>query len=232
MPTFRVKESKFGAPAGIYSAEFLGIAPFGDGTPRNGRDGKPMPPAVEWQFKVTDGEFAGQIIGRITSAEPTVGNSCGQLIRGLLGHTPTPDEDVNTDLYVGQVFQAVVSPSKESPDKTYVTQVIRPKAGGAVKPATATATATPTPKAPAAPPPAKPAPAPKPAPAGAKKAGPDDAEVFWVDDGSGETGERSAAWIRQNLMSGALKEEDIKVMSHDQSSGWKTPTEMGVSPPF
>ena len=57
MGLMKMKESKFGAPAGIYTGKYLGVAAFkGDGKPRYGNDGNPMEPGIEWQFEITEGE--------------------------------------------------------------------------------------------------------------------------------------------------------------------------------
>jgi hypothetical protein len=153
MVMFKVKESKFGAPAGIYVGEFLGIQPMkDDGKPRLNRDGKPMEPGVEWQFKITEGEQAGQIVGRITSLEPTTKNACGTLLSGLVGHVVRADEQIDPAGYVGRRYQIVIGHSKESPEKTYVTQIHAVAGGGASAPPSAPPAPT-GPRPPAAPPP-------------------------------------------------------------------------------
>jgi len=56
----KMKPSNFGAPVGVYLARFLGVFPFtGNGQPRTGRDGKPMPPAIEWQFEIEEDDDRG-----------------------------------------------------------------------------------------------------------------------------------------------------------------------------
>lgn len=159
MGVMKCRESKFGAPAGIYLGRFVGVKPFvGDGKPRLGRDGKPMGPAVEWQWEITAGEQKGQFVGRITAADPTTKNACGTLLSGLMGRPIRPDEEFDPDECIGQVYQVVISPSKEDPDKTQVTQVVLSQ--GSARPATPSA--RPAPASPAPRPAAK-APPPKPA---------------------------------------------------------------------
>jgi hypothetical protein len=224
MVAFRMKESKFGAPVGVYVAKFLGIQPMKNES-KVGRDGKPMGPAVEWQFEIVEGDHVGQIVGRITPAEPTSRNICGTLLNGLFGRTISPEEDVDTDPFIGKLYQVVISPGKENPEKTNVSQINQIKAKAPAQ------TSTPR-SAPA--PPTKPRPAaPKPAAATPEsQPGPSDATLFWVDDGSGEPTEWTAGDIRQKLREATIKESDIKVMTHDQASGWKTPAELLISVPF
>jgi hypothetical protein len=124
----RMRESRFGAPADIYFGKFLGISPFkGDGKPRIGRDGKPMGEAVEWQWEIIEGEHAGKIVGRLTSTMPTTKNAAGTLLAGVAGRVVQVDEDIDPNAFVGCMYQIVVSVSKDNPNKTYVTQVMRSK---------------------------------------------------------------------------------------------------------
>ncbi len=139
----KMKESKFGAPKGVYNAIFLGCKPMPthdqQGKPilRYGRDGKLMPPGVEWQFQITSGvngrgdDQINQIVGRITSAEPTKKNSCGVLMAGIVGREISSEEDeIDLASFEGQPYEVVVSISKDDPDKTYVTEVTRLTTGG------------------------------------------------------------------------------------------------------
>jgi hypothetical protein len=183
-----------------------------NGTPRVGRDGKPMEPGIEWQFEITDGPQAGQIVGRITSAVPTTKNACGTLLAGLVGRLVQPDEEVDPDQYRGRTYQIVIAHSKESPEKTYVTQIHG--AGGA---APAPAAASPAPAAPKGPPPKAPAPTP-PVP-----------RKFWVQLGEGDPVEMTSLEIDDHLQGSKTKPQDLACMTHDQSSGWKTAADFGFT---
>jgi hypothetical protein len=124
-------ESEFGAPQGIYpECRFEGIFPM-TGPPRVGRDGKMMPPGVEWRFTILTGAFAGRTIGRITGEKPTAKNSCGAMLTGIAGRALTTGEGFDPATAIGQVFQVVVGQSKENPERTHVTQVFRTGATGA-----------------------------------------------------------------------------------------------------
>src|SRR5215468_5262863 len=122
----RVKSAAFGAPAGVYVARFAGVFPFtGDGKPRLGKDGKPMPPAIEWRFEIQEdpdhgGEHVGKTVGRLTSEEATPRNACGVLLAGLIGRAIADEEEIDIDTYVGSLFRVTVGPSKDNPDRTQV----------------------------------------------------------------------------------------------------------------
>jgi hypothetical protein len=125
MAVMQKGESEFGAPAGIYQeCRFEGVFQM-TGPPRNGRDGLPMPPGIEWRFKILSGPFAGRTIGRITGMKPTAKNSCGTMLDGVAGRPLRVGENFDPDTVVGQVFQVVVGQSKENPEKAHVTQVFR-----------------------------------------------------------------------------------------------------------
>jgi hypothetical protein len=121
----RKTESEFGAPAGVYVAEFQGVFPMTEATPRLGRDGKPMPPGIEWRFKIVEGPFAGRIISRITSKTPTAKNACGVLLDGVAGRPLGLEEVFDPDTMRGRQYQVAVDRSKTNPDRTQVTSVFR-----------------------------------------------------------------------------------------------------------
>jgi hypothetical protein len=217
----KMRDSKFGAPAGVYQGEFLGCSEFkGDGKPRFGRDGKPMPPAMEWQFRITGGDHDGQIVGRLTAQEPTTRNSCGVLLAGLVGRVVAPDEEVEVDLYRGQTYQIVISPSKEDPERTYVTQIIRTKpANGPAPPA-------------AAPPPPPPAAAPAAPPAPAKQTAPDAEPEYWLSDGSGEVKRATGTFIRSLIRDQGVDAGSLQVCRLDNKSDWQHPSHWGLDEAF
>jgi hypothetical protein len=192
-----------------------------DGRPRLNRDGKPMEPGVEWQFKITEGEQAGQIVGRITSLEPTTKNACGTLLSGLVGHVVRADEQIDPAGYVGRRYQIVIGHSKESPEKTYVTQIHAVAGGGASAP----------PSAPPAPTGPRPPAAPPPPPADDAGAQPKDWDVrsYWVQTEAGKPPElKSGAQISDWMIENGRDPKTVKVMTQDQSSGWKTADSFGI----
>jgi hypothetical protein len=125
-----MQESNFGAPVGVYEALFLGYKDLPDDKPRLSPDGTPMPPAMEWRFQITNGEYTGQIVSRITSRRPTRKNSCGALLQGIVGRDIKPQEKVDLSVLIGVACQVVVSRSKDNPERTQVTEVIRKKPAG------------------------------------------------------------------------------------------------------
>src|SRR5262245_48018386 len=186
MVVLRMQESQFGAPEGLYGARFNGTAPLADDKPRLGRDNKPMPPAMEWSFTIEQGAYRGRRIGRITSRVPTTRNSCGEMLRGMVGRQILPNEEIDPSVYVGQLYQVVVGPSKDDPTRMQLQKVIcytpgaPPAAPAAPAPGPALHQPPAAPAAPAGPPPLRQGhypfpPPPQPAPAQRK---------FWVNTGA------------------------------------------------
>src|SRR5262245_45071650 len=124
MRILRKSESQFGAPVGIYTGVFLGLRDMPNDQSLLGKDGKPMQPGMEWQFRIEEGPYKGRVVSRITSREPTTKNICGRLLDGLVGRTVPTGEDVDDSNYVGKPYQIVVSPNPGNPERTYVTQII------------------------------------------------------------------------------------------------------------
>jgi hypothetical protein len=143
----RKTESKFGAPADVYVGKFKGVSQMKDeGKPRLGKDGNPMEPGIEWQWEITEGEFRGQLVGRITGSTPTTKNACGTLLDGVLDRKANIGEDTDPNSMIGKLYRVVVSPSKDNPERTNVTQVKLMSAGTAPAPASRPARPTPAPK--------------------------------------------------------------------------------------
>jgi hypothetical protein len=239
----KMRESKFGAPAGVYRAVFKGVSEFkGDGKPRVGKDGKPMGPAAEWQWEIAGGPYAGQLVGRITAAEPTTKNSCGVLLSGVVGRTLRRDEEADPNQYIGQQHQIVLGPSREDPDKAHVVQVHHLDNRPPVPPPSAAANGAVVPPAPVPPSVAPPVPPPRPArsaaPVGDEAAAKTArwAAQFWVDLATTPPGSPPQLLTGQQLQLhvNATKDQTdrdaIGVMSYDTSSGWKTPGDFGFTP--
>jgi hypothetical protein len=129
---FTKQESKYGVPPGEYQARFLGVEPMPDnGSPRLGRDGKPMPPGIEWRFEVLSGPNAGRWATRVTSEAPTPRNSCNKMLEGVPGRSVSSGETVDVAACVGTVYRVVVEPSTYNADRTQVTVVLRDNASAA-----------------------------------------------------------------------------------------------------
>jgi hypothetical protein len=119
---FRVKESQFGAPVGVYLSKFIGTkmadkpTEFGQGR--------------VWEFEITTGPFKGRIVSRVTDTEPTIKNSCGKMILSLVGELPA-DREIDVAPCVGRAYQVVIEPSR-SGKGTRVGSVLPPPADGVV----------------------------------------------------------------------------------------------------
>jgi hypothetical protein len=213
----RMGESKFGAPVGTYLGRFLGVKVMkDDGKPRLGRDGKPMPPGMEWQWEVTDdpdhdGAYVGQIVGRITSQEPTAGNACGRLLGGIVDRCIKTAEEIDPDEFAGQLYRVTVGPQMDNKEKTQVIQVTRIKTGA--HPAPPSGSAPPRPGAAPKPPPPRPA-AQQPPP------------HYWVEAGEAEpvlmSRHEAEHWLEQQKISPATV-----TACQEGTDAWKTLADYG-----
>lgn len=102
MLSFNVRETS-GPPAGIYSAEFVGVEEttheqYGAG--------------AIFKWKVVMGEHAGKIASRTCKPEATMSNVTGKMIAGLLGGQFKPGE-VSLEACVGKRYTIVVGPTKD-----------------------------------------------------------------------------------------------------------------------
>jgi hypothetical protein len=146
---FKVGEGKFGVPAGIYRVKFLGCQlrqPQPGQQPLLGRDGQPMPPGMEWQFEVLDGEWTGKVTSRTTGQDATPKNACGRMLADVTGLPVRVGIEVDERQYIGRVYQVRVGQNPNS-DGTRVETVmpvgnVAPPAAGNGQPTMATAQQT------------------------------------------------------------------------------------------
>jgi hypothetical protein len=88
-----------GVPAGSYMARFVGIEAWSDDYYGD---------AVRWQFEVLSDPHKGAKISRFTSANPTLTNSCGKILAGIIGKPLTPGEGIDANAYTGKNYLIAV----------------------------------------------------------------------------------------------------------------------------
>ena len=86
-----------------------------------------------------EGEYVGQVVGRITSQPPTASNACGVLLTGVVDRDVPKNEDVDLDEFIGGLYRITIAPQKDNPERTQVVMVVKVKTGG--RPASAPAAA-------------------------------------------------------------------------------------------
>lgn len=106
---------KTGARVGSHNAVFQGAFEL---PPRT--DGPSYGPAILLKWRSDDGEEPGAIV----SAQPTLKNSCGKLLSGMLGRPLRPDEVVEWSQFEGHRFVCIVTTNK-SGTGTVVSEVAR-----------------------------------------------------------------------------------------------------------
>jgi len=94
-------------PEGTYYGEFVAV----DKTENKFQADKG---ALRWDWKVTQGEFAGKIMSRTTGDKPGPDNACGRILIGLLGKTPAANETINIKACVGRKYICQVAKAKDS----------------------------------------------------------------------------------------------------------------------
>jgi hypothetical protein len=94
-------------PEGSYYGEFVGVEKVENRF-------QPDKGALRWDWKVTQGEFTGKIMSRTTGDKPGPDNACGRILIGLLGRTPTANENVNIKAFVGRKYLCQVAKAKDS----------------------------------------------------------------------------------------------------------------------
>jgi hypothetical protein len=101
---FRVGESKYGVPAGVYLARFKGVQAL-----KPGKFG----PRIAWEFEVAEGPYQGRDTSCLTDPIPTLRNACGRVIRGLTGKDIASGTEFDDEPFRGSLYQVRVA-DKES----------------------------------------------------------------------------------------------------------------------
>jgi hypothetical protein len=163
---YQPPDSKYDVPQGTYVAKFIALRErHFDQPSKFGGDG----PRHEWQFEVVEGPQRGKVVAKTTGTDPTSPKSgCFKMLKGLLGRPPDPGEDIDTDAYVGRLYEVEWEPNPDSPQKNLSITTLRPYRGAVQQPAPASAPgAGPTPPGNGAAPPPRQGPPPRKAPAAA-----------------------------------------------------------------
>jgi hypothetical protein len=96
-----------GVPVGSYTGKFAGL----EEVPANPE--KKFGVGLRWKFTIDTGPFDGQTVSRVTGPTPTLKNSCGKMLSGLLGRALTESEQIDPDTYLGKRFMLVVAAGQE-----------------------------------------------------------------------------------------------------------------------
>jgi hypothetical protein len=108
-------KSAFEMPDGKYLARFLGTTfredKLGD-KPRLGQDGKPLPPAMTWDFEITDGPEAGKKTDKLTGRIPTPKSGCGKMLAAIADTVLKDGVEVELEDYVGKLYRVTVVESR------------------------------------------------------------------------------------------------------------------------
>lgn len=104
-------KSQYEMPDGKYVAKFLGVTLREDkpgDQPRLGADGKPLPPAMTWDFEIAEGDQAGKKADKLTGRIPTPKNGCGKMLAAITDAILKDGTEVDLATYVGKLYRVTV----------------------------------------------------------------------------------------------------------------------------
>ena len=101
------KGSEFDIPEGKYNARFTGVRLLEDKGAKD-KDGKPLPPAMSWDFTVIDGEQAGKKCDRVTGRQPTPKSGCGKMLAAITDQILKDGTQYDVSQFVGKVYRVTV----------------------------------------------------------------------------------------------------------------------------
>jgi hypothetical protein len=135
-------KSEYEMPDGKYLAKFVGVTMREDkpgDKPRLDRDGKPLPPAMTWDFEIVEGPEAGKKCDKLTGRVPTPKSGCGKMLVGITDTVLRDGQEVDLAGFVGQLYRVTVQDNRVSdnppPARVYGSQPVpAAAAGGPPKP--------------------------------------------------------------------------------------------------
>lgn len=128
-------KSQYEMPDDKYLAKFLGVVMKDDppGTPpKLGQDGKPLPPAMHWNFEIAEGEHAGKKTDKLTGRVPTPKSGCGKMLAAVSDSILKDGMEVDLDQFVGKLYRVTVENNRVSdnpaPARVYDSRPVPPPA--------------------------------------------------------------------------------------------------------
>jgi hypothetical protein len=110
-------ESQFEVPDGKYTAKFLGVTLREDkpgDKPRLGQDGKPLPPAMTWDFEIQDQPHMGKKVDKLTGRVPGPKNGCGKMLVAITDTILKSGAEIDTDQFIGKLYRITCQDSRVS----------------------------------------------------------------------------------------------------------------------
>jgi len=105
--TFTFSKGQFDVPEGKYACRFLGIKMLDD-TGAKDKDGKPLPPAMAWEFQVSEGEHAGKKVDRVTGRQPPPRSGCGKMLAAVTDQILKDGQQYDINGLIGQPYRVTV----------------------------------------------------------------------------------------------------------------------------
>lgn len=193
-------------PVGKYTAKFLGIT-LKEASGKLDEKGRPMPPAMTWDFQIVGGECEGRTIDRLTGRIPTAKNGCGKMLAGVTDTVLRDGDQIDLEQFVGKSYRITVEENGERTRLSDTPAPVRIWDTNGAAPATANAGKSPPPKAP----PAKP------------KGEPQDGSAWMMHDATtGEYLAKTAKEVKEHIQAGQIDPADLWVYPNDGTD--HTPT--------
>lgn len=103
-------KSQYDVPEGKYTARFTGVT-LKDASGKLDEKGKPMPPAMTWDFVIVGGEHDGKQVDRLTGRTPTPKASCGKMLAAISDEVLKDGTEVDLGAFVGKLYRITVEAS-------------------------------------------------------------------------------------------------------------------------
>jgi hypothetical protein len=74
---------------------------------------KGLPSGLRWKWRISAGEFAGQIVSCVTGSAPGPENACSKVLAALIGRALKAGEAIDPDVCWGRQYLLVLAAGKE-----------------------------------------------------------------------------------------------------------------------
>jgi hypothetical protein len=94
-------------PVGSYTGRFAGLEEVAENQEKKYAAG------IRWRFVIDAGPYEGQTVSRVTGPAPSVKNTCGKVLSGMVGRALKENEQIDTDAFLGRRYMLVVAAGQE-----------------------------------------------------------------------------------------------------------------------
>ena len=105
--TLTANRGGYDVPNGSYLARFTGVT-LKDFKGKLGANGKPLPPAMTWDFVIVEGVEAGRRVDRMTGRTPVPRSACANMLAAIASQPLKDGAVIELAFYIEKLYEVIV----------------------------------------------------------------------------------------------------------------------------